>query len=203
MSSKEILKTYSWLFLILIGVIFLVLESIGLQQYGTEIYNMQKNQKAPEISDMVVVLAGSGGRIEAAYDLMKVKYIPILFIAGANNKITFEQLSKTYRWDNSSKDKIRIDNVSTSTWENAKITSEFALKNNIKNIVLVTSMYHMQRAEFLFKKVFKNSNIQIIPFATYVQPIEMNGWWHDFKVLRNILEEYFKFQYYRLIFSGK
>ncbi|MCX6112874.1 MAG: YdcF family protein [Proteobacteria bacterium] len=203
MSSKEIFKNYSWFFITTILITFLILELIGVQQYGIEIYNMQKVQRVPENSEMIVVLAGSGGRLEAAYDLMKGNNIPRMFIAGTYNKVSFDQLSKTYHWSINDRDRIKIDNISTSTWENAKVSEEFAKQNNIKNIVLVTSIYHMQRAELLFRRVFKNDGVQITTYATSVQQLEYNAWWHDFNVFRKILNEYFKFQYYRVLFAGK
>ena len=204
MSSKEILRSYSLFFLALILITFVVLETMGIQQYGTEIYNIQKNQQSPQVvPEMIVVLTGSNGRIETAYELMKGRNIPLLLIAGVHTKVDFDKLAKKYHWDSADKDRIRIDSVSTTTLENAKISEEFARQNNIKNIVLVTSIYHMQRAEFLFRKVFKNDNVQIIPFATYVQPIELNDWWRSFKTFRKISDEYLKFQYYRLVLAGE
>jgi len=204
LSSKEILRSYSLFFLALILITFVVLETMGIQQYGTEIYNIQKNQQVPQIvPEMIVVLTGSNGRIETAYELMKGRNIPLLLIAGVHTKVDFDKLAKKYHWDSTDKDRIKIDSVSTTTLENAKISEEFARQNNIKNIVLVTSIYHMQRAEFLFRKVFKNDNVQIIPFATYVQPIELNDWWRNFKTFRKISDEYLKFQYYRLVLAGK
>ncbi|MEI6092573.1 MAG: YdcF family protein [bacterium] len=202
MSNKEILRNYLWLFLILIFLTFMVLELTGIQQYGTDIYNLQKNQTIPQNPEMIVVLAGSVGRIEAAYELMKGRNIPLLLVAGAYTKVNFDELSKKYHWDLGDKDKIKIDNISTSTWENAKISADFARQHNIKSLVLVTSIYHMQRSEFLFKKVFKSGEVQIIPYAISMQPIEYNSWWHDFKTFKKIMDEFFKYQYYRAIFTA-
>jgi uncharacterized SAM-binding protein YcdF (DUF218 family) len=203
LSSKEIFKNYFWFFLSLIVVTFVVLELVGMQQYGVDICNIQKNQNIPQKPEMIVVLAGSVGRIETAYELMKGHDIPLLLIAGAHTKVNFDELSRKYRWDTSDRERIMVDNVSTTTWENAKVSEEFARQHNIKNIVLVTSIYHMQRAEFLFKKIFNHDHVQIIPYGTYVQPIELNSWWRDLGVFQKVFKEYFKFQYYRMIFAGR
>ncbi len=74
----------------------MVLELTGIQQYGTDIYNLQKNQTIPQNPEMIVVLAGSVGRIEAAYELMKGRNIPLLLVAGAYTKVNFDELSKQY-----------------------------------------------------------------------------------------------------------
>ena len=203
MSNKEILRNYLWLFLKLIVSAFIVLELTGIQQYGVDIYNIQRSQVVPQKPEMIVVLAGSVGRIEAAYELMKGNDIPLLFVAGAHTKVNFDELSKKYHWDLADRERIKVDNLSTSTLENAKVSASFAKQNNIKRLVLVTSIYHMQRAEFLFKKIFKSENVQIIPYATSVQTIEYNSWWHDVKTFRKILDEYFKYQYYRAFFAGE
>jgi uncharacterized SAM-binding protein YcdF (DUF218 family) len=187
----------------MILVTFVVLELVGMQQYGVDICNIQKNQNVPQKPEMIVVLAGSVGRIEAAYELMKGHDIPLLLIAGAHTKVNFDELSKKYHWDGNDRGRIMVDNVSTTTWENAKVSEEFARQHDIKNIVLVTSIYHMQRAEFLFKKIFSQDHVQIIPYGTYVQTVEMNSWWSDISVFQKVFKEYFKFQYYRMIFAGR
>ena len=205
MSSRDFFTKYLWVFLMMILIVTVALELIGFNQYALYIYNSQNSKQDldDEHIDMIVVLTGSMGRIETAYGLMNSKNVPILLISGANSKIGFDDLAKRHSWDQSSSHKIKIDNVSTSTLNNAKITREFAINNNVDNIVLVTSIYHLQRSVLSFNKIFKNEKINIIPYGTYINPLALNSWWHDRDVFKNIFTEYFKYQYYRLILSGR
>jgi uncharacterized SAM-binding protein YcdF (DUF218 family) len=186
-------------------IVTLVLELTGFHQYALYIYRAQNLKVAVDDKDidMVVVLAGSMGRIETAYELMNNKNIPILFISGANSKVGYDALAKRHLWDPSSSHKIKIDNVSTTTLDNAKLTREFALSNGVDNIVLVTSIYHLQRSLLSFNKVFKNDKVNIIPYGTYIKPLEFNSWWNDYDVFKSIFTEYFKYQFYKLILSSQ
>jgi uncharacterized SAM-binding protein YcdF (DUF218 family) len=181
------------------------LELTGFHQYALYIYNAQNSKLKVDDQeiDMIVVLTGSMGRIESAYELMNSKDVPILLISGANSRVGFDDLAKKHLWDQDSSHKIKIDNVSTSTLDNARITRDFVIANGVHNLVLVTSTYHLQRSLLSFNKVFKNDNVIIIPYGTYINVLELNSWWKDYNIFKGIFTEYLKFQYYKLILSNK
>ena len=205
MSSRDFFIKYLWVFLVILLTTIVALELTGFHQYALYIYNAQepKGTLDEHQIDMVVVLTGSMGRIETAYELMNNKDIPILFISGANSKVSFDILAKKHSWDESFSHRIKIDNVSASTLDNAKLTRTFAIDNGVNSILLVTSIYHLQRSLLSFNKVFRNDNIQIIPYGTYIKPLKRNSWWRDYNLFRSIFNEYFKYQYYKLILSGR
>ena len=96
---------------------------------------------------MIVVLAGSSGRINTAYELMKEGQVPILFVAGVyKTSACFDDLAREFKIDYNDRERVKIDNVSRTTVENAKVALQFAEENNIKTIVLVTSVYHIKRS---------------------------------------------------------
>lgn len=205
MSRREFLTKYVWVFLLMTVLVGIALELTGFHQYALYIYNAQdlKVEVEDKDIDMVVVLTGSMGRIETAYELMNNKNIPMLFISGADSRVGYDALAKRHLWDPSSSHKIKIDNISTTTLNNAKLTREFALNNGVDNIILVTSIYHLQRSLLSFNKVFKDDKINIIPYGTSIKPLEFNSWWNDYDVFKSIFTEYFKYQYYKIILSGK
>lgn len=201
--SKATFKKYFFLFLVPVIVFSIILEVISVFEYVAGIVELQKNQQPVIGAEMIVVLAGSSGRIKPAYDLMIEKNIPVLFVAGTHSAANFEQLAKQYSLDASYKSRIVIDNVSRTTLENAQAAQKFVEDNRIKNIILVTSIYHMERAEFLFRKMLEDLGVQIIPYSTYIKPISPDSWWKNPATLQSVLSEFFKYQYYKLLLSGR
>jgi len=57
---------------------------------------------------------------------------------------------------------IIIENKSRNTWENAKYTSDILENKGKKNLLLITSAWHMKRAAFCFNK----NNMDVDQFST-------------------------------------
>jgi len=63
---------------------------------------------------------------------------------------------------------------SLDTIGNAYFTKQFMKKMNWKNIILVTSNFHLARIEYIFKKVYgKDFQIDIIPALTFLSTDEL------------------------------
>ncbi len=124
--------------------------------------NEVKNPKA------IVILAGGANKNDFfkayadafkrevyGFYLSKNNKLPIIFSGqGLNDesslaKEDFEKLSKMSNY----KPQIYFEDSSMNTEENAKFTSKlFEEKNITKDIILVTSAYHIKRASYFFKK---------------------------------------------------
>jgi uncharacterized SAM-binding protein YcdF (DUF218 family) len=199
--SKVTLKQYLWIFAGIVVVFFVILQGIGFYEYASSSISYQNNKFVPSETDMIVVLAGSSGRINAAYELMKEREVPVLFVAGVYKAVNFEDLAREFKIDTNYRERIKIDNVSRTTLENAKVALQYAEENNIKTIALVTSVYHIKRAEFIFNKVFEDHGGMIIPYSAYTTKLEPNSMWTDYKTFINFLNEYVKYQLYRVALS--
>ena len=200
---KATFKQYLLIFVAIIFLFFLILEGIGLHEYAASSISYQTNKFIPNTTGMIVVLAGSSGRINTAYELMIEREVPVLFVAGVYKAVTFEDLAREFKLDYNYKERIKIDNVSRTTVENAKVTQQYAEENNVKTIVLVTSVYHIKRAEFIFNKIFEDQGTMIIPYTVNTTKLEPNSVWTDYRTFINFLDEYVKYQLYRIVLSAK
>ena len=127
-------------------------------------------------SDAIVVLTGGKGRIDAGIDLLFKDYAGHLFISGVGQKADLKDLAKylesfTPEQIEKLKHKITLGHFASSTEENALETKEWIDKYNYKNIVLVTSNYHMPRSLYLFR--FLIPNISITPYSLVKNPISL------------------------------
>lgn len=200
--SKADAKKYFLLFGIIVVIFFVILEYIALNEYSLDVVTYQKTVFPPRDTDMVVVLTGSSGRIKPAYELMKEMNAPVLFVAGTNARVNFDELAKGHGMDVNYRDRVVIDKSSRTTYENAEAVLKYADENQIKKILLVTSAYHMKRSMLVFKNVLEDSGVEIVPYGTAVKPISKDSWFKDIDVFKNLLVESFKFQYYKLLFAG-
>ena len=201
--SKVTFKQYIFIFVIIIIAFFLILQGIGFSEYANTTLSYQNNRIVPKNTGMIVVLTGGSGRITAAYDLMKEMDVPVLFVAGVHKTVNFDALAKEFKLDASYRDRIKIDNVSRTTLENAKVAQQFAEENDINTIVVVTSLYHIKRAEYVFGKVFEDQGALILPYSTNTKQVEPGEWWHNYNTFSNLFQEFVKYQYYRALLSGK
>ena len=96
------------------------------------------------------------------------------------------------------KNRIILENLADSTYENALFVRDILVEKGIRSMVLVTSNYHMKRALYIFQEIFPN-NIRIIPHAIESENFDLNTWWKNPNGLRIALLEYAKYFWYRLI----
>ena len=118
-------------------------------------------------SKILVVLTGDKNRIPRALALLKSDPQFRLFISGVSKKTSLSEMVAIYgsaEKDNDSElwNRVLIDSEATSTVENAEETEKLVLSQNLNQIILITSDYHMLRAINIFQK---RLNANIIPFA--------------------------------------
>jgi uncharacterized SAM-binding protein YcdF (DUF218 family) len=156
--------------------------------------------------DVIVVLAGGRGRIAAGAELW-LRYHehhpdPLLYISGPGKKITWDQLSQQIR--SGIRSVIPIDHVilekqSENTEENAQYFIRQAKQQGWKRIMLLTSSYHLKRAEYIFKSMIQMSkmNIQVDTYSVYQEPFNETDWMTSLHGIHVTLVEYFKWLWVR------
>ena len=98
-----------------------------------------------------------GDRLSSAIQLYKKGIIKKILISGGNGQLINEgyleaDWSKKFLLDiGIPEEDIIIENKSRNTYENAKYTSEL-LEGDIGNLLLITSAWHMKRADLCFQK---------------------------------------------------
>lgn len=182
--------------------IFLLLLIAGIRVYGDYLYDYPANPTPSDLKPkdgVIVCLAGGKYRIEAAFSLYANGVGDRLFIVGAGKKATKDGLAKLQAvevaqkipWDRY--DRIVVETESRNTIENAFAVKQFLEQRpDVKKIILVTSSYHMRRAEFMIKSQIP-ADVTIVPYAPENTEIERRNWWQTWLGISVTVEEYVKF----------
>ena len=140
---------------------------------------------------VIVVLTGGKGRIDKGLELFERNYGKYLFISGVFKE---SEVKINNFVENKLKEKdccVVVDNKAKNTFENAlELTRWLDEKYDIKNIILVSSYYHLPRSYIVFKKFIKDKDILLSP-VNYKINFNENIIFH----VRLIILEYFKIIY--------
>jgi len=114
-------------------------------------------------ADAIVVLTGGKGRAREGLNLLRKGSAGILIISGVNkdaglDSIFLNQISGPERGS------IILEKNSRSTFENALEVRKLMEARGLKSMVLITSVYHMKRAVYIFKQVMP-AYISIGPYS--------------------------------------
>ncbi len=173
----------------------------AIRLLGDNLYDFPANPSSPSLpkNSVVVCLAGGKHRIEAGYSLFAGGVGENLFIVGAGKHATALGLARIQAMGIAQKipqdrfEKILVENESRNTIENAFVVKRFLDQNpNVKNLILVTSSYHMRRATFMVAHQIA-ADVNIIPFVPQAMELGRNNWWHTWLGITLTTEEYFKF----------
>lgn len=187
--------------------ILLLLLIAGIRVFGDNLYDYPDNPPADSLpkDGVIVCLAGGKYRIEAAFSLYANGVGDRLFIVGAGRKATKDGLAKLQAvataqkipWDRF--DRIIVETESRNTIENAFAVKRFLEQNpQVKRILLVTSSYHMRRAEFMIANQLPH-DLQIVPYTPPNSEIGKSNWWHTWLGITVTSEEYFKLLLVKLL----
>jgi len=129
-------------------------------------------------SDVVIVLGGnSPSRILEAIDILKAGLAANIIITRGAKPEGSEYLSSrnisypeeadrnilvAEKLGINEKDIFLLPGRVYSTKEEAEAIKDIALKNGYKSLIIATSKSHSRRAELIFKRIFKNSGINVL-----------------------------------------
>jgi uncharacterized SAM-binding protein YcdF (DUF218 family) len=73
----------------------------------------------------------------------------------------------------------------------------------LKRIILMTSPYHMKRAQLIFDQLLVQSGnpLQIHTLSVFQEPFEPGEWRYSIHGIHVTILEYFKWLYYRYVWS--
>jgi uncharacterized SAM-binding protein YcdF (DUF218 family) len=114
-----------------------------------------KSPPAKQKMDAVLVFSGSSNRLVEGYDYFLQGKTKKLMITGNDYpRIAADgAVKKLLRKVKKHKDQIYIDLLARNTIENAENGAQWALKNHVKNILLITTEGHMPRAYFELRRL--------------------------------------------------
>ncbi|MEZ5691754.1 MAG: YdcF family protein [Rickettsiales bacterium] len=144
--------------------------SIGLGWFSAQIPYDDVNLSTDN-SKIIVVFTGDSGRLEYALNLLAEEKGKILFISGVGKRATINDIMRyTPKEINKKIDKSLIyigyeaedtigNAIETANWLHKKWHDDKNKKLNRKEIILVTSNYHMPRSLFELSKAMPDVNL--------------------------------------------
>lgn len=149
-------------------------------------------------ADAIVVLTGGMGRVEEGLSLLRKGKAGLLVLSGVHADADLDSIFLN-RLDKFERPKIVLEKRSGSTFENAVEVKRFMEERGLKSMVLITSAYHMKRAEYIFRKIMP-PDIRIEPYRVSTPNFDEERWWHG-RGLMLLLIEFLKFYWYAAGFA--
>jgi uncharacterized SAM-binding protein YcdF (DUF218 family) len=178
---------------------------ICLGVISLDIISFSKSLKGPLKSfeelvniDGVVVFTGGENRVQSAIELLSNNIGKRLLISGVNPKTKKIDIFYRLKSDNQLLECcVDLGKNANNTFENATETIQWVNENNFKNVVLVTSNYHMKRSLFILNQM--GSNISFIPVHVESSLLRDKKTSLQEKI-KTLSIEYLKYIYTRLYF---
>ena len=178
-------------------LIFILVFLVAVFFFGfIDFYKKIKNYKTYDKLNIqaIAVLTGGKGRIDKGLNLFKKIPNSFLLISGVDKNIKSNEIIPEELLKNK---KVFIDRKSQTTLDNAEQIIKWAKNNNIANVSIITSDYHMPRSMLILLKKSKNINFYANPVKSDLQEIE--NIFNNFGLLVFLSEEYLKFLFYYLL----
>ena len=124
---------------------------IVLLQFNFFLFNIQSYKNTDlnkkEIEG-IVVLTGDKFRILEGLKILNSEIGYKLLISGVNKEISIEEIKKEFpKFNQLFNCCVELESISTNTFENVREPFFWKKNNNIKNILLITSDYHLPRVK--------------------------------------------------------
>lgn len=101
----------------------------------------------PANTDAVIVLTGSGGRIDRGLDVLEQHLAPRMFVSGVDREVRPAEFAAQYHVPMSQlRCCVSLGYESVDTRSNARESADWIAANHIGSVRLVTSDWHMRRA---------------------------------------------------------
>ena len=143
--------------------------------------------------DAIVVVTGGSGRIATGVALLQVGRAPRLFISGVGKGV---RVVDVLREANIPPDiavvnafKISLGHQATNTVENGTEIAAWAHAQKVSDIILVSSRYHLPRAQL--EVLMAAPELHITPFVS-ADTDATTHWWRERWTIELMLREYLK-----------
>lgn len=147
----------------------------------------------PVEAEAVASLTGaSDARIIAAVQLADSLDLPLL-ISGVNVDATAADIARVAKVDVDKIDCcVTLGKAAASTEGNGDEVADWARRNKVDRIIVVTSEYHMERALFELKRAMPEGHF--IPHAVMTTKVRPADWYRDTTTARTLIEEWIKYR---------
>ncbi len=146
--SKKILSII--VLILIVGGFLFVDKAVEIQQEPVTIWD-----KNLPTADCGVVLTGGSGRIREAFDLLQQSLIGKLIVSGVYNESQLNDIFPYLSYyPEVQVSRIILDKRSLTTYGNARFSLNIVEAEHCRDVLLITSQIHMQRAFKIFRYVF-------------------------------------------------
>ena len=158
----------------------------GFMVFAFHVSNPKLPSPLPKADGIVVLTGKGGGRLKAGASLLKMDHGERLLISGVNVSNSREYMLDILELSPETYDCcVDLDYAAKDTAGNARETAIWLEALNYEHIILVTSAYHMPRAETEISAA--RGRIRITPYP--VMSSDTPGWWSQ---TRRLMTEYGK-----------
>lgn len=148
--------------------------------------------------DAIIVFTGGENRVQSGIDLISNNVGKRLFISGVNPDTNIFDISEQILSDEDLLNCcIDLGKKANNTIENAIESIDWIKNNNYKNVIIVTSNYHMKRSLFILKNF--DRSINFIPHNVQSKFLQ-NKNITIYAKMKTIISEYSKLTYTRIYF---
>lgn len=147
----------------------------------------------PIEAEAVASLTGaSDARIISAVQLADSLDLPLL-ISGVNVDATPADIARVAKVDVDKIDCcVTLGKAAASTEGNGDEVADWARRNKVERIIVVTSEYHMERALFELKRAMPEGHF--FPHAVMTTKVRPSDWYRDTSTARTLIEEWIKYR---------
>ena len=189
--------TFKKIFFITFLLFLIACFFIELNSFKERILTLQKDPI--NLSSKVVILTGGTNRIKEGFEViykLDKKSITNLNVLVSGTGKGFSKLSLQEKLNPGFDLRlieccVELDSVSQNTYSNAIETSKWVSKNNIEEILLITSNYHIPRSILEFQN--KMPNLKILYYPIIPKKHQINKWLKSFETFSLIFIEYCKY----------
>ena len=167
--------------------------AVAAYAVGFVVYAARLSSAPPGVNgaDGIVALTGGGARLDAAVTLFERGVGKRLLISGVHSTTTKDELKKLSHGGARFDCCADLGFAAADTHGNAAEAAAWAKAHGYRSLVLVTSNYHMPRAEAEFAT--EMPNVKIEPYPVDPDDIDLHHWWRDGHALRLLQVEYAKY----------
>ncbi len=194
--------------LITVFAAILIIAGISARLWGPSLlqrYALSFRVNNPEKSDAICILLGDFRvRPIRASELFLRGFAPTILIVDFPDDMVFGNLESQLAQVIMLKSGIPADRLVrlrgrvTSTAEDARFYRDYAEKNDLKSLLVVTSSFHTRRSRWIFERVFAGSGIKLSYAAARQPHIDETNWYKTDEGLVTYFSETLKTIYYYL-----
>ena len=151
-------------------ILLILLFFLYFFKYVINVNNSTKNSYENKSYDAAIVLTGDKYRINKGLELINKNIVDNLLISGVNKNINKNLIQQKFTNSKTIFDCcIEIENISRNTFENARESYSWMKNKNFNSLIIITSNYHLPRAQLEFSRFIKKENILFISSDAFLE----------------------------------